>query len=81
MNLFSQQDTNKSNYSLHLMVTTFILFVVRTGLAETSTMNTLDSRKAMTITAFEKSTTIKEHVSANSTMNFVHWYNGSKTPL
>jgi hypothetical protein len=78
MNLFSQQDTNKSNSNLPLMVIAFILFAIGTAFGQTATENTFESSIEMTTTTIENSAAKQKDVSANSKRNFVLWCISSK---
>jgi len=78
MNLFSQQEANKNNSNLPLMVVAFILFAVGTAFGQTATEHTSNSDKEMTTNTTENRVAKQEDVSANSNMNFVIWFMGSK---
>jgi len=81
MNHFSTQDDNKASRNL-IMVIAFILLSIGTSFGQTATENNLVQTNIVenniVNTTIEINAAKQETTSANSNMNFVLWFMGSK---
>ncbi|HQF49007.1 MAG TPA: hypothetical protein PLO52_10030 [Flavobacterium alvei] len=77
MNQFSNKD-GKNNNNILFMVLTFVLFSIGTAFAQNEVENTVVSNNTITTTASETLVAKQESNVANSNMNFVLWFMGSK---